>query len=100
MALRWIAWVLACTVLPPLPFFVIGEKALDSDSNAFPVLIIFALCVQLGTSLWVAAGISKRRRLGVGGVIGLGIAFMVGSVAVGTGVFFVACLSLAKFSFH
>lgn len=98
MTPRWIAWLLACTVLPALPFLANGEKAMDSV--AFPVLILFALTVQLATSLWVGAGISKRRQLGVGGIIGLGIVFMVASVAVGTGVFFVACLSAANFNFH
>lgn len=57
------------------------------------MLIILALLVQFAASIYLARGISARRQLGIGGIIGLSIVFMMGSVAIGFAVFFVACLS-------
>ncbi len=95
---RWIAWIVAATLLPMLPWVVGGSKTLDDDT-ALGMLIITVLG-QLIASIILAIGIAQRRKLGVGGIIGLAVVFMVASVAVGTAVFFFACISMASINFH
>ena len=98
MKAQWIAWVVSATVLPALPWVVFGSKTLDEGVGI--TLLFFAMVCQLIASIFVAIGVSKRRALGVGGIIGLSVVFMMASVAIGTAVFFVACISLASFNFH
>lgn len=88
---HWLYWLFASTLLPILPFIIFGGKALDKGEGI--ALILLALAVQFATSIYLARGVSQRRQLGIGGIIGLSIVFMMGSVAIGTAVFFVACLS-------
>ena len=72
-----------------------------NNSDAAPALILLAIALitQLITSVFVAIGLSKKRALGVGGTIGLSIVFMLASLAIGTGVFFAACVPVASFDF-
>ncbi|MEY4484538.1 MAG: hypothetical protein RL693_1990 [Verrucomicrobiota bacterium] len=91
LTLHWLSWLFSSTVLPILPFLIYGGKAIDKAEGV--LLILFALLVQLASSIYLARGVSSRRQLGVGGIIGLSVVFMMGSVAIGFAVFFVACLS-------
>jgi len=77
-----------------LPWVIGGSKTLD-DNSAMGMLIVTVLG-QLIASIFLAIGLAKRRKLGVGGIIGLSVVFMMASVAVGTAVFFFACLSIAR----
>ncbi|CAN5800330.1 hypothetical protein BH11VER1_BH11VER1_02560 [soil metagenome] len=88
---HWFFWLSACTILPALPFIFFGGKALDDVAGI--ALILLALLVQLATSIYLARGVSQRRQLGIGGIIGLSVVFMMGSVAIGFAIFFVACLT-------
>lgn len=88
---QWLTWVLTSSILPALPFLFFGGKALDKAESF--VLILVAMLAQLVASIFLARGIAMRRQLGIGGVIGLSVVFMMGSVAIGSAVFFVACLS-------
>ena len=95
---RWIAWVGAATLLPMLPWVIGGSKTLDNET-AMGMLIVTVLG-QLIASIFLAIGLAKRRKLGVGGIIGLSVVFMMASVAVGTAVFFFACISVTSFNLH
>ena len=99
MAPRWISWILASTVLPALPW--VFRLNIDKNGDVVLVLTFFALAVQLVTSVLVAAGISQRKNLGVGGIIGFTLLFMMGSVAVGTALWFAGCLTtIGNMNFH
>lgn len=94
---RWIGWVAASTLLPILPWLVLGKKADQAAAPVALVLLGFALICQLVASIMVADGLSKKRTLGVGGTVGLSVVFMFASLAIGTAIFFVACVSVASF---
>ena len=100
MTPRWIGWVAASIFLPASPWLILGQKGMN-NSDAAPALILLAIALitQLITSVFVAIGLSKKRALGVGGTIGLSIVFMLASLAIGTGVFFAACVAVASFDF-
>jgi len=99
MTPRWVSWILASTVLPALPWAF--RLNIDKNGDVVMVLTLFALAVQLATSILVAAGLSKRKMLGVGGIIGFTILFMMGSVAVGTAMWFAGCLTtIGNMNFH
>lgn len=88
---HWFAWLFTSSILPALPFLFFGGKAIDKAESF--VLILVAMLAQLVASIFLARGIAARRQLGIGGIIGLSVVFMMGSVAIGFAVFFVACLS-------
>jgi hypothetical protein len=100
MAPRWIGWVVASTLLPALPWVILGAKGMDKDPTPALVMLAIALIVQLVMSIFVAIGLSQKRSLGVGGIVGLSIVFMLASLAIGTGVFFAACVAMASLNFH
>jgi urease accessory protein len=72
------------------PFGGVGAEAMG--------MLIVTVLGQLIASIFLAIGLAKRRKLGVGGIIGLSLVFMLASVAVGTAVFFFACISIASFN--
>ncbi len=90
MAPRWICWLLASVIMPALPWMSINWTAKD-DSAKLIGLTALALLLQLGASISVAIGFSKQRALGVGGVIGMTIVFMIASGAIGTAIWFAVC---------
>lgn len=87
----WLCWVGASTLLPALPFFVLGDKALEGDASV--LLVIFAMCMQLVCAIWLSMVLAKRVRQGAGFIIAMSVVFMVGSVAIGTASFFGACVA-------
>jgi hypothetical protein len=89
---HWLFWLFSSTLLTALPFFVYGEHVLQKDGIINFLLIAFIL--QLLASIRLACGIANRRQFGVGGIIGLSVAFMMGSVALGCGILFIACASI------
>jgi hypothetical protein len=93
---RWVTWIAASIVLPALPWLMGGK---DPSGTIVPVLTVFALMVQLGASIWLAAGMARKRGLSIGAVIGLTIAFMAGSVAIGCAVWFASCLATQTINF-
>ncbi len=67
----WIAWLIACTLLPALPFLLIGKKGLDDGGPLIPLAVLMA------------------------------IVFMIASVIIGTVSFFAACVGLGEpINFH
>jgi hypothetical protein len=95
----WLSWIAACTLLPALPFLVLGKKALDGSGSL--VFVLFAMAAQLGCSIWVPVILAKRSHRGTGFIIGLSIGLMAASVAVGTASFFGACLAAdPSFNMH
>jgi hypothetical protein len=88
----WLCWILASTVLPASPFLLLGKKGFDSP--ACGILVLFALAVQFGCSIWVPMVLAKRGRKGPGFVIALTVALMIASVAVGSASFFGACVAV------
>ena len=97
---RWIGWVVASTLLPTMPWIVLGKSGMkDSAAPGALLMLGIALVAQLVASIMVAVGLSQKRLLGVGGSIGLSIVFMLASLAIGTAVFFVACISVASLDF-
>jgi hypothetical protein len=87
---RWIAWVAASVALPALPWLTMSNASNDDGTSVF-VLTGVALLLQLAASIALAVGFSRRRLLGVGGVIGMTVVFMLASVAIGTAVWLAAC---------
>jgi hypothetical protein len=97
MTPRWIGWIVASAILPVLPWIVLGAST-NKDASFPAVLIVLgvAMIAQLIASILVAIGLANQRSMGLGGIIGLSVAFMAASVAIGSGVFFVACLAAAS----
>jgi hypothetical protein len=92
MAPRWIAWTIASVILPALPWLLYSEKARDAGT-AVVVMTIFALILQLAASAAVSIGFCRKRFIGVGGMIGMTLIFMVPSVIIGTTMWFTGCLA-------
>src|SRR5476651_2310034 len=80
MKAAWLSWIIACTVLPALPFLLLGKEALDGPACA--ILVLLAIAVQIGCSIWVPVILAKRSGRGPGFVIGISFALMAASVAV------------------
>jgi hypothetical protein len=85
--------------MPALPWLTVSDGRKD-DGTSVIVLTLFALFLQLAASIAVAMGFSKRRALGVGGVIGMSIVFMLASVAIGTAIWFATCLATQTLDFR
>ena len=98
MAPRWMAWVAASVLLPALPWMMYSEKDNEAGTGLV-VMTIFALSVQLVVSAVVAAGFCRKRFIGVGGAIGMTLVFMLASVAIGTAIWFSACLARVTMDF-
>lgn len=89
MKARWITWVLVSVLLPGLPWLFADE---DKDGSLLFGLTAIALLSQLAASIWVAVGLSRNRGMGGGAAVGFSIVFMLASVAIGTAVWFAACI--------
>ncbi len=86
----WIAWILACTLMPALPFLLIGKKGADEGFALIPIAI---LC-QLGCSIWLAIKMGQKLKKGPGFAVLMSIVFMIASVIIGTVSFFASCAAL------
>lgn len=89
---HWCFWLFSSTLITALPFFVYGEHVLHKDGGIY--LFPIAFLAQLLASIGLACGIANRRQFGVGGIIGLSVTFMMGSVAIGCGILLIACASI------
>lgn len=89
MKSRWITWVLVSVLLPGLPWLFADE---DKDGSIIFSLTAVALLCQLAASIWVAVGLARNRGGRGGAAVGFSIVFMLASVAIGTAVWFVACI--------
>ena len=98
MAPRWIGWVAASVLCPLFPLIPMSANS-DEIETVWGAIAI-AMILQLFASIVIAIGAARKRGLGVGGVIGLSIAFMAGSVAIGSAVFFVGCLTFVATNWH
>ena len=87
----WIAWLVACVLLPALPFLLMGEKA--EDGFAF---VPVAMICQFAASIWLALRMSAKLGKGSGFVVLMTVVFMIASVIIGTVSFFAACVALGK----
>ncbi|HEY2574553.1 MAG TPA: hypothetical protein VGH65_10795 [Verrucomicrobiaceae bacterium] len=84
----WIAWIIASTLGPALPFLLAGRKGLDEGMALIPV----ALSAQLICSIVLAVRMRGKLKKGPGYVVMMTFVFMIASVMVGTAAFFAACL--------
>jgi heme/copper-type cytochrome/quinol oxidase subunit 4 len=92
MKSRWIAWIVACCVLPLVPLLLLMTP---SPSEGLVVsLLVSLILAQLVCSIYLALGLARKQGKGTGAIIGFSIVFMMASVAVGTAVVFVGCLGL------
>jgi len=98
MAPRWIGWVAASVLGPLLPLIPMVQNT--QDISIVWATIAFALIVQLAASIFIAVGAARKRALGIGGAIGLSLAFFVGSVAIGSAVFFAGCIGFVAINWH
>ncbi len=98
MNVRWVLWVLASTITPALPWLTYSGKSSDQGTSVF-LLTALALILQLAASIAVSIGFCTRRFLGVGGIIGMTIVFMLASVAIGTAVWFAVCVGRVTLDF-
>ena len=94
---RWIAWVVASVIMPALPWLTMTENN-DTGTSVF-VMTGLALVLQLAASIVLAIGFSRRRALGIGGAIGMTIAFMAASFAIGSAIWFAVCVAKATMDF-
>lgn len=98
MKARWISWVAVSILMPGLPWLFAED---DRDGSLIFGLTGVALIMQLMASIWVAQGLARNRAQGVGATIGFSVIFMLASVAIGTAVWFVACVGyLSTQSWH
>ena len=88
----WIAWIIASTLMPALPFLLFGGKGQNSDAA---VMIPLALMCQLGCSIWLAVKVAAKLKKGPGYVVLMSFVFMITSVIIGTVSFFASCIALA-----
>ena len=88
----WIAWIIASTLMPALPFLLIGKKGLDDGVALIPL----ALMCQLGCSIWLARKMGEKLRKGPGFVVLMSFVFMIASVIIGTVSFFASCIGLGE----
>lgn len=89
MKARWITWALVSVLLPGLPWLFAED---DKDGSIHFALLAIALLSQLAASIWVAVGLARNRGGSGGAAVGFSIVFMLASVAIGTAVWFVACI--------
>ncbi len=93
----WIAWIFACTLLPALPFLLIGRRGLD---DGIPLIFLAIIC-QLGCSIWLAVKMAAKLRKNSGYVVLMSFVFMIASVIIGTVSYFASCIGLgAAVNFH
>lgn len=83
----WIAWIVACTLLPVLPFLLLGRRGIEDGMG----LIVFALLVQFFCSIYLAIAISQKLHKGAGHAVLMSMAFIIGSVIVGCVSYFAGC---------
>lgn len=94
---RWISWVFASVVLPGLPWLFAKD---DREGVAVLTLTCLALLCQLMASIWVAVGLSRHRGLSGAAAVGFSVVFMLASVALGTAVWFAACVGFLSTQHH
>ena len=93
----WIAWIISSTLMPALPFLLIGKKGLDDGFALIPI----ALLCQLGCSIWLAMKTGEKLKKGPGFVVLMSFVFMIASVIIGAVSFFASCIGLgAAMNFH
>ncbi len=96
-AVRWIAWIIACTLMPALPFLLIGKMGLDARLALIPI----ALLCQLGCFIWLTMKMVEKLRKGPGFVVLMSFVFMISSVIIGTVSLFASCIFLGEaLNFH
>ena len=86
----WIAWLVACTLLPVLPFLLLGERGIEDGMG----WIVFALLVQFFCSIYLAVAILQKLRKGAWHAVLMSMAFMITSVIVGCVSYFAGCIFL------
>jgi hypothetical protein len=84
----WLCWIAACVLLPASPL-LLGGQVLKSPGT---FVLLLALMVQVGCSVWVPIILAMRSRKGAGFVVGTSLALIVASVVVGALSFFVTCV--------
>jgi heme/copper-type cytochrome/quinol oxidase subunit 4 len=94
----WIAWIIAATLLPVLPFLLIGKRAMDND-GLMPLIFLAILC-QIGCSIWLAIKMSEKLKKSSGFAFLMSVVFVIVSVIIGTASFFASCISLGALNFH
>lgn len=87
----------ASVVMPALPWLTVASN--KDDGTGVVVMTLLALLLQLAASIAVAVGFCKRRNIGAGGAIGMTIAFMAASVAIGTAIWFSVCVASVSMDF-
>lgn len=99
MALPWVAWILAATLMPALPFLLLGKNSIDQGGSV--LLVLLAIVAQLACSIWLAKLLGARRTKSGAFVAFVAILLVVASIAIGTASFFTACVSLGQaLNFH
>ena len=69
--------------------------------NIMVVFLAVAIFFQVLVSVWLALGISRQMRLRTRGIVGLSIAFTLGSLAMGAVVFLGTCaITIGTEIFH
>jgi hypothetical protein len=95
MAPRWIAWIIASTVFPVIPWLTYGGSR-NEESNIIFALTALAITVQIAASIAVGVGYCRRRAIGPGGAVGMSFVFMIASFAIGTAIWFTTCLTMVS----
>ncbi len=98
MTLPWLAWILAATVLPSLPYLLFGKHATDS---VITFTILLAMMIQLACSIWLARVLARKGGRNTGFVVAIAVLLVMASIVIGTASFFAACATLGPaLNFH
>ncbi|MEZ0390427.1 MAG: hypothetical protein ACAI34_25330 [Verrucomicrobium sp.] len=87
---RWLVWVLVSVILPAIPWCF--AKIVD-DGTFVAVYLSVAVLFQIAASVWLSLGLARGRGQGAGAVVGFSVVFTIASLAIGSAVFFVACVA-------
>ena len=87
MALVWIIWILAATLMPALPFLLLGKNSIDQGGGILLVLLAIVLAARGSKSGAFVALVA--------------VLLVVTSIAIGTASFFAACITIGPtLNFH
>jgi len=99
MALVWIIWILAATLMPALPFLLLGKNSIDQGGGI--LLVLLAMVSQLACSIWLAIVLAARGSKSGAFVALVAVLLVVTSIAIGTASFFAACITIGPtLNFH
>jgi hypothetical protein len=99
VTLPWVAWILAATLMPALPFLLLGKNSIDQGGGI--LLVLLAMVSQLACSIWLAIVLGARGAKSGTFVALVAVLLVVASIAVGTASFFAACITLGPaLNFH